>query len=373
MFSTMTAVPSATVSSAISWACMSVAKPGYSCVRAPTARGRPCMAPRIQSGPVSMVRPASTSLSSVAPMVSGAAPRSVMSPPAAPTAHRKVPASMRSAMTSWRAPCSRATPSTTMRSVPWPWMRAPILMSSSARSTTSGSRAAFSSTVWPSASTAAISRFSVPVTVTMSVRIEAPFRRVARATTKPCSISISAPSAASPLMCWSTGRWPIAQPPGRLTRAWPKRASSGPSTRIEARMVLTSSYGASRLSTWSACRVTVPSPARSARTPMRPSRRSVVEVSFSCGTLPSTSGSAVSRLAHRMGRAAFLAPETVTSPRRGEPPVMRSLSISFLPWRTRRGSACASTAHGSPPSCDRPARRRPAGGARSGACPRRRR
>ena len=47
--------------------------------------------------------------------------------------------------------------------------------------------------------------------------------------------------ACSPLMCWSTGREPMAQPPGSDTRAWPKRASSGPSTRIEARIVLTRS------------------------------------------------------------------------------------------------------------------------------------
>ena len=134
MVSTTTEVPSATVFSAISCACMSVAKPGYSCVRKPTALGRADMAPRIQSGPVSMVRPASTSLSSVAPGMPGSVSRSVMSPPAAPTAHRKVPASMRSEMTRCSAPCRRSTPSITMRSVPWPWMRAPILMSSSARS-----------------------------------------------------------------------------------------------------------------------------------------------------------------------------------------------------------------------------------------------
>ena len=42
-------------------------------------------------------------------------------------------------------------------------------------------------------------------------------------------------------MCWSTGRAPMAQPPGSDTRASPQRASSGPSTSIEARMVLTSS------------------------------------------------------------------------------------------------------------------------------------
>ena len=66
--------------------------------------------------------------------------------------------------------------------VPAPSMRAPIAISIAARSTTSGSRAAFSSTVSPSASAAAIIRFSVPVTVTMSVAMRAPFRRLAVAT-----------------------------------------------------------------------------------------------------------------------------------------------------------------------------------------------
>ena len=42
-------------------------------------------------------------------------------------------------------------------------------------------------------------------------------------------------------MCWSTGREPMAQPPGSDTRVAPKRASSGPSTMMVARMVLTSS------------------------------------------------------------------------------------------------------------------------------------
>ena len=36
----------------------------------------------------------------------------------------------------------------------------------------------------------------------------------------------------------------MAQPPGNDTSASPKRASNGPSTKIEARMVFTKSYGA---------------------------------------------------------------------------------------------------------------------------------
>jgi hypothetical protein len=42
-------------------------------------------------------------------------------------------------------------------------------------------------------------------------------------------------------MCWSTGREPMAQPPGNDTLAVPKRASSGPSTMMLARMVFTRS------------------------------------------------------------------------------------------------------------------------------------
>ena len=38
-----------------------------------------------------------------------------------------------------------------------------------------------------------------------------------------------------------TGRVPIAQPPGSETRALPTRASSGPSTRIDARIFRTRS------------------------------------------------------------------------------------------------------------------------------------
>ena len=72
------------------------------------------------------------------------------------------------------APCSDATPWITRRSVPMPSIFAPIATRRLARSVTSGSRAAFSSTVSPSARVAAIRRFSVPVTVIMSVWMRAP-------------------------------------------------------------------------------------------------------------------------------------------------------------------------------------------------------
>ena len=91
---------------------------------------------------------------------------------------------MRSGSTAWRAPLSLATPSTTMRRVPAPEMRAPILLRQSATSTISGSQAAFSMTVVPSASDAAMIAVWVPPTVTLGKTISAPRRPCgARATT----------------------------------------------------------------------------------------------------------------------------------------------------------------------------------------------
>ena len=55
------------------------------------------------------------------------------------------------------------------------------------------------------------------------------------------STSISAPMARKPSICRLTGREPMAQPPGSETSACPNRATSGPNTRMEARMVFTSS------------------------------------------------------------------------------------------------------------------------------------
>ena len=88
---------------------------------------------------------------------------------------------MRSGSTLYSVPCSRSTPWTVMVSVPAPLMRAPMALRQCARSMTSGSRAAFSMTVSPSASAAAIMRFSVPVTVTRSITSRAPLRRLALA------------------------------------------------------------------------------------------------------------------------------------------------------------------------------------------------
>src|SRR5205823_377036 len=85
--------------------------------------------------------------------------------PAIAPATRKVPASIRSGMMSCSAPCNSLTPSTMILRVPAPSIFAPILLRKSARSHTSGSCAAPSITVVPSARTAAIMMLSVPRTV----------------------------------------------------------------------------------------------------------------------------------------------------------------------------------------------------------------
>ena len=64
-------------------------------------------------------------------------------------------------------------------------------------------------------------------------------RRSARADIAAFEHRPRAPSALSAFRCRSTGRAPMAQPPGSDTRARPKRASSGASTRMLARILRT--------------------------------------------------------------------------------------------------------------------------------------
>ncbi len=80
-----------------------------------------------------------------------------------PAPAKNVAATTRSGTTAWRAGCSSSIPSTSIREVPAPRTTAPMAQSMAARSMTSGSLAAFSMTVVPLASTAAMSRLSVAV------------------------------------------------------------------------------------------------------------------------------------------------------------------------------------------------------------------
>ena len=76
---------------------------------------------------------------------------------------------MRSCTTLWLVPISSSTPVMVSVSVPAPRTLAPILFNKTAKSTISGSRAAFSITVTPSAKVAAIMIFCVAPTLGKSM------------------------------------------------------------------------------------------------------------------------------------------------------------------------------------------------------------
>ena len=144
------------------------------------------------------------------------------------------------------APCRRSTPSIVMVSGADALDAArPCATRQSARSMISGSRAALTSTrrrPWPAPPPSAGSRSRRPRP--SGRRTSAPFRPPWApwpGHSRRCS-SISAPSSSSPLRCRSTGRVPMAQPPGSETsRLAAARASSGPSTSTEARILRTRS------------------------------------------------------------------------------------------------------------------------------------
>ena len=120
-------------------------------------------------------------------------------------------------------------------------MSAPIATSIWHRSTTSGSRAALSMVVTPSAHTAAVTMFSVAPTLGKANVTSAPCRRSAVASSSPWLNLNVAPIASRPATCMSIGRAPKSSPPGIDRRTRPQRVSSGPSTLIDARIRSTSS------------------------------------------------------------------------------------------------------------------------------------
>src|SRR5580658_8080423 len=134
------------------------------------------------------------------------------------------------------------------------------------------------------------------------------------------------------------GREPMAQPPGAETRARPERATSGPSTRLEARIVFTSSYGASGLTMFGVCSRTASSSSSNCA-PISTSSRSMVRISRTRGMRRSVTGSSVSSEAASAGSAEFLEPLLAISPLRSVPPVITNLSMDAFP--DRRGHVVA--------------------------------
>ena len=138
-----------------------------------------------------------------------------------------------------------------------------------------------------------------------------------------------APIFSRPARWRSTGRAPIAQPPGVDTRAWPKRASSGPSARNDARIVFTSSYGASVAGQRRAPRPSTSCPSALARdvgAEVGAARASVVRMSTSAGTLSQAAALAASAATRR---AAAARRSSTRSPR-PRPPARRPPRITIL-------------------------------------------
>ena len=141
---------------------------------------------------------------------------------------------------------------------PMPSIAAPILLSMRARSCTCGSHAALRMTVVPAVAAAAISAFSVPITDGSSMKKSHRLQAASGALmtmSRPCSTV--APSARNASRCGSSRRRPITSPPGGGIEAEPKRASSGPAARNDARMRSASPASTSVLLTSAAHRTTV--------------------------------------------------------------------------------------------------------------------
>ena len=164
--------------------------------------------------------------------------------------------------------------------------------------------------------------FSVPVTVGRSNTMRSPRSRPAVATSSSLVSLMCAPIWRRPRRCCSTRRAPMSSPPGRGTRAFPKRASNAPSKTMVARILRPSWSGTSLRTAAPVFSTTLPSPSD-----CPPSSRTIsamTVVSVTRGTLCRVTRSEVSRAVAISGRAAFLEPLTQMSPFSCAPPVMRS-------------------------------------------------
>src|SRR3954454_8137283 len=141
-------------------------------------------------------------------------------------------------------------------------------------------------------------------------------------------ISCWAPSPEKASRCGSRRRRPMTSPPGGGRTARPKRASSGPASRNEARISSESPRSTSASGPTSAAHSAISCSARhSTVTPSRSSSAIIVRTSWMSGTLSMTTSSVVSRHAARIGSAAFLLPAGVTLPDSGTPPSMTNFSM----------------------------------------------
>ena len=161
-------------------------------------------------------------------------------------------------------------------------------------------------------------------------------------------------------MCVSSRRRPITSPPGGGTVARPKRASSGPASRNDARISRQSSGSSSHLCTPEASTRTSFGPVHVASAPMSTSSSTIVSTSRMRGTFSSVTGSGgqdrggedrkravlVARGAHRSRTAACRLRSRRTALRGGiVPPPWRSPARGpgTRSRATRRASRCGVT------------------------------
>jgi hypothetical protein len=96
--------------------------------------------------------------------------------------------------------------------------------------------------------------------------------------------------------------------------------SIGPRVKIEARIVLTRAYSATKLVRSDESINIDPSSSKTKFDPISMSSLKVVETSLSCGVLDSLSGPSARIEAKKIGSVAFLDPEVLILPERVEPP-----------------------------------------------------
>ena len=242
----------------------------------------------------------------------------------------KLPISMWSGAISWVAPPSCSAPLTVSRFEPIPWMSAPIFTSRRARSCTWGSQAALWITVAPGRQRGRhqhvlgrhhrrlVHQHVAGAQAVLGVQDEA--RRRSRRPRR-------APRSAS--MWGSSRRRPMKSPPGGGISARPRRASSGPASRNEARICSPSAASTARRV--DARRRTAS--ARSRRASRRGRRgprgsRASRRRRGSAGRCRDTARRRSAPTAAIIASAPFLLPAGTTVPVSGAPPWMTSLSIA---------------------------------------------
>src|SRR5579859_4462629 len=298
----------------------------------------------ITSDPWSSVRrPRRSNTSRIMRRSSGTVSLTVSSPPVTPASAMKDPISMWSGAIVWLAPRRLLVPWTVITFEPIPSMAAPIDTSIRARSWTCGSEAALRMTVGPRVSAAAMSAFSVAITDGSSIR-KSHGRSPSGASSRmslPC-LTV-APSARRASRWGSSRRRPITSPPGGGIEARPKRASSGPATRNEARIRSARSASTSaHASTPEQSTETSPGRSHWTLAPRPSSSSSSASTSRILGTFRRITSSSVSRQAARIGRAPFLFPAGRIVPESGAPPWITNFSMS--PRRLARDPSCCGCA-----------------------------